>query len=173
MHFCSCMGPLVLCYPMERIALQPLSVETSTYLFSVTILMVEAYPLPNQEAPTLVKVLVNEWICRYGFPDFSHLDQSKILSPTFFCRSLSPSWNGENLNDTIPSKIRQVWFNWTLLTILNPKRYLGKRVPCADAGLLLEYAGEYPIHSLSTYVPARSPIALWYNIWRWNNSRNV
>ena len=47
-----------------------------------------------------------------------------------------------------------------LLTVLNPKRYLGKRVPCADAGLLLEYAGEYPIHSLSTYVPARSPIAL-------------
>ena len=77
-------GPLVLCYPMERFALQPFSVETSTYLFSVTILMVEAYPLPNQEAPTLVKVLVNEWICRYGFPDFSHLDQSKILSPTFF-----------------------------------------------------------------------------------------
>ena len=30
---------------------------------------VEAYSLPNQEAPTVAKVLVNEWISHYGAPD--------------------------------------------------------------------------------------------------------
>ena len=35
----------------------------------------EAYALPNKEAATVARVLVNEWICRFGVPDAIHSDQ--------------------------------------------------------------------------------------------------
>ena len=35
----------------------------------------EAYALPNKEAATVARVLVNVWICRFGVPDAIHSDQ--------------------------------------------------------------------------------------------------
>ena len=45
---------------------------------------VEAYSLPNQEAATVARVLVNEWICRYGAPDTIHSDQGKNFDSQLF-----------------------------------------------------------------------------------------
>ena len=38
---------------------------------------VEAYPIPNMEAETVAKKLVNEYICRYGVMDQLHSDQGR------------------------------------------------------------------------------------------------
>ena len=35
----------------------------------------EAYALPNKEAATVARFLVNEWICRFEVPDAIHSDQ--------------------------------------------------------------------------------------------------
>ena len=43
---------------------------------------VEAYPLPNQEASTIARVLVNEFICRYGVPKELHTDQGRNFEST-------------------------------------------------------------------------------------------
>ena len=45
---------------------------------------VEAFPMPNQEAPTVAKVLVEEWICRYGAPNSIHSDQGKNFESHLF-----------------------------------------------------------------------------------------
>ena len=43
--------------------------------------MTEAFSLPNQEAPTVIKVVVEEWICRFGAPDAIHTDQGRNFKP--------------------------------------------------------------------------------------------
>ena len=61
-------------YPMEKVALEifgplPQTSEGNWYMLVITDYFtrwVEAFPMPNQEAPTIAKVLVREWICRYG-----------------------------------------------------------------------------------------------------------
>ncbi len=35
----------------------------------------EAFALPNQEALTVARTLVSEFICRYGVPEYLHSDQ--------------------------------------------------------------------------------------------------
>lgn len=37
----------------------------------------EAFPLPNQEALSIARVLVEEWVCQYGVPRSVHSDQGK------------------------------------------------------------------------------------------------
>ena len=37
----------------------------------------EAYPIPNQEAITVAKKLVDEMFCRFFLPDQLHSDQGK------------------------------------------------------------------------------------------------
>ena len=37
----------------------------------------EAYPIPNMEAITVAKCLVNEFICRFGVPEQLHSDQGR------------------------------------------------------------------------------------------------
>ena len=44
----------------------------------------EAYSLPNQEAATVARVLVNEWICQYGALDTIHSDQGKNFDSQLF-----------------------------------------------------------------------------------------
>lgn len=51
----------------------------------------EAYPLPNQEAKTVARVLVEEWVCRYGTPRSLHSDQGRNFESNLFgelCRLL-------------------------------------------------------------------------------------
>ena len=68
---------------MERITLDilgplPLSESGNQYLLIVADCFTkwpEACPLPNQEATTVAKVLVNEMICQFRVPLEIHSDQ--------------------------------------------------------------------------------------------------
>jgi len=79
-------------YPMERVALDlfgplPVTKHGNKYILVVTDYFtrwVEAYSLPNQEATTMARVLVNEWISRYGAPDVIHSDQGKNFDSRLF-----------------------------------------------------------------------------------------
>jgi len=51
----------------------------------------ETYSFPNQEATTVTRVLVNEWISRYGAPDAIHSDQGKNFDP-HSSRKFAISW---------------------------------------------------------------------------------
>ena len=44
----------------------------------------EAFPLPNQEAETVVKVLVEQWVCRLGAPRIIHSDQGRNFESKLF-----------------------------------------------------------------------------------------
>ena len=44
----------------------------------------EGYAIPNQRAKTCARVLVKNWICRYGVPDSIHSDQGKSIESQEF-----------------------------------------------------------------------------------------
>ena len=46
----------------------------------------EAYVFPNKEAATVARVLVNEWICRFGVPDAIHSDQGANFEGHLFTK---------------------------------------------------------------------------------------
>lgn len=53
---------------------------------------VEAFSLPNQEAHSIAKVLVDEWVCWYETPRTIHTDQGRNYDSTLFrevCRLLN------------------------------------------------------------------------------------
>ena len=137
---------------------------------------IEAYPLPNHEAPTLAKVLVNEWICRFGVPDVIHSDQGKNFESRLFaevCHLLemekTKTTSYHSQSDGLVER-----FNRTLQMLLTvrmnqvPEDTWDKELP---VGLPLKCAGEYPVHSLPTDVWTRNPIACRHNLWRWHHSR--
>jgi len=72
-------------YPMERVAIDVLGPLTKTPRGNTVILIVadlftkwiEAYPLPNQEAETVARTIVTEFIVRYGVPRILHSDQGR------------------------------------------------------------------------------------------------
>ena len=86
------LSPSVVGYPMERIALDlfgplPVTERGNKYILVISDYFtrwVEAYPLPNQEAPVVAKLLVNEWICRFGVPEVIHSDQGKNFESHLF-----------------------------------------------------------------------------------------
>ena len=93
------MGQYNVGLPMEHIALDilgplPLSESGNQYLLIVADYFTkwpEVYPLPNQEATTVAKVLVNEMICRFGVPLKIHSDQGRNFESALFkevCRLL-------------------------------------------------------------------------------------
>jgi hypothetical protein len=71
--------------PMERVAvdvLGPLPVSDSGNKYILIAMdyftkWPEAYPLPNQEAETVAKVLVDQFVCRFGAPAELHSDQGR------------------------------------------------------------------------------------------------
>eukprot|EP00731_Ephydatia_muelleri_P037376 Em0453g3a len=71
--------------PLERITMDIMGPLPETPRGNCYILVVgdyftkwkEAYPLPDMEALSIAKVLVNELICRFGVPDSIHTDQGK------------------------------------------------------------------------------------------------
>ena len=80
----------------------------------------EAYAIPNQRASTCAKVLVKNWICRFGVPDGMHSHQVRNFRSTVFqetCMLLGinktrsttyhPGGNGqvENLHRTMKSML--------------------------------------------------------------------
>lgn len=78
--------------PYERVALDILGPLPETSCKNKYVLVVgdyfskwtEAYPLPNQEAHTIAKVLVEEWVCRFGAPRSIHSDQGRSFESTLF-----------------------------------------------------------------------------------------
>ena len=79
--------------PMERVALDILGPLPRTSRGNVYILVVanyftrwtEAYPMPSQEAITVAKRLVNEFICRFGAPLQILTDQGAQFESRLFC----------------------------------------------------------------------------------------
>jgi uncharacterized C2H2 Zn-finger protein len=78
--------------PMERVAvdmLGPLPVSDSGNKYILIAMdyftkWPEAYPLPNQEAETVAKVLVDQFVCRFGAPAELHSDQGRNFESQVF-----------------------------------------------------------------------------------------
>ena len=79
-------------YPMERIALDimgplPVTDRRNRYILVVGDYFtkwVEAFPIPDQEAKTVARVLFNEFICRFGTPEYIHTDQGRNFESSLF-----------------------------------------------------------------------------------------
>ena len=83
-------APMEACFakrPLERVAmdiLDPLPETPRGYRYILVIgdyftKWKEAFPLKDMEATSIARVLVNEFICRFGVPDSIHTDQGKNL----------------------------------------------------------------------------------------------
>uniref|UniRef100_A0A8C6M8I5 Integrase catalytic domain-containing protein n=1 Tax=Nothobranchius furzeri TaxID=105023 RepID=A0A8C6M8I5_NOTFU len=78
--------------PFERIAVDILGPLPETGLRNKYIMVVgdyfskwtEAFPLPNQEAKTIARVLTEEWVCRFGVPRSLHSDQGRNFESKLF-----------------------------------------------------------------------------------------
>ena len=105
------MQPMQVGYPMERIATDILEEFLVTGKGNRYILVVsdyfykwsEAIPMPNMEAKTVAKLVVEEVICRFGFPVSIHSDQSRQYESL-----LQTFANPKNKNHAIPSSVR--WY---------------------------------------------------------------
>ena len=86
-------------YPLERVALDILGPLPESDLGNRYIMVVgdyftkwtEAYPIPNQEAITIARKLVDEFVCRFGAPETLHTDQGRNFESNLFkelCRLL-------------------------------------------------------------------------------------
>ncbi|KAL5475209.1 hypothetical protein EMCRGX_G027282 [Ephydatia muelleri] len=71
--------------PLQRVAMDIMEPLPETSRGNKYILVIadyftkwsEAYPIPNMEAITVAKCLVNEFICRFGVPEQLHSDQGR------------------------------------------------------------------------------------------------
>ena len=86
------MGHVKAGFPMERVALDimgplPRSDRGNRYLLVLSDYFtkwVEAYSIPNQEAMTIARKVVEEFICRFGVPLAIHTDQGRQFESTLF-----------------------------------------------------------------------------------------
>jgi hypothetical protein len=85
--------------PMERVALDilgplPESQNGNKYILIIADYFTrwtEAYPMPNQEAQTVAKIFMQEFVCRFGVPRQVHSDQGRQFESGVFqelCRLL-------------------------------------------------------------------------------------
>ena len=99
---------------MERMALDivgplPRTKQGNKYILVVADYFtrwVEVYGLPNTEASTVAKVLVNEWICRFGAPYAIHSDQGRNFESQLFaelCTLLGI--HAQEQDNTLPSSM--------------------------------------------------------------------
>ena len=80
---CAPMQPIQTDGPLKRIAMDILGPLPTTVRGNKYVLVVgeyftkwtEAYPMPDSEAITVARLLVNEFICRFGVPEQLHTDQ--------------------------------------------------------------------------------------------------
>lgn len=69
--------------PMERVSvdiLGPLTENGNRYIFVICDCFskwIEAFAIPDQESPTITRILVDQFICRYGTPLQLHSDQGR------------------------------------------------------------------------------------------------
>lgn len=139
--------------PYERVALDvlgPLPETGRKYKYILVIgdyfsKLTEVFPLPNQEAHTIAKVLVEEWVCRFGTPHSIHSAQGRSFESALFretCQLL-------NIHKTRTSPYHPQSdglverFNCTLLSMLfvcgrEPVK-LGFLAAICDDGVLQQY----------------------------------
>lgn len=87
-----CVWVVTVSRPYERVALDIRGPLPETVGKNKSILIIgdsfakwtEAFPLPSQEAHTIAKVLVEEWLCRSGAPRSIHSDQRISFESTLF-----------------------------------------------------------------------------------------
>ena len=90
--FHSSLQPSLVGAPFEKIALDilgplPRSKRGNRYILVIMDYFTkwaEAYPVRNQEAETIAKVLVEQFICRYGVPLSLHTDQGSNFESNLF-----------------------------------------------------------------------------------------
>ncbi|CAI5674954.1 unnamed protein product [Oreochromis niloticus] len=86
------MGTVRVGAPMERIAVDLMGPLNETERHNRFILVVqdyfskwvEAYPVPDEQAPTVAEKVVAEWVCRYGAPQSLHSDQGTNFESAVF-----------------------------------------------------------------------------------------
>ena len=116
--------PIPSSYPFQRLHIDiigplPRTKRGNRYILTVQCSFtkwVEAYAIPNQRAKTCARVLVDNWVYRYGAPDTIHSDQGRNFESHLFselCQMLEirktrttpyhPAGNGqvENANKSI------------------------------------------------------------------------
>lgn len=89
---CAPLQSVVTSRPYERVALDILGPLTETPGSNKYIVVIgdyfskwtEAFPLPNQEASTVAKLLVEQWVCRFGAPRTIHTDQGRNFESNLF-----------------------------------------------------------------------------------------
>lgn len=78
--------------PLERIAIDilgplPLSLNNNKYILVLTDYFTrwtECYAMPNQEAATVTKIFVEQFVCRFGIPYQIHTDQGRQFESRLF-----------------------------------------------------------------------------------------
>ena len=149
--------------PMERIALDilgplPLSESGKADYF---IKWPEAFALPNQQATTVAKVLVQEVICRFGVPLEIHSDQGRNFESALFkeiCRLLGitktrntplhPQSDGmvERINRTIEAQLsmfvqdhQRDWDDFIPVLMMAYRSSIHDTTKCTPAKLMLRH----------------------------------
>ena len=101
-------------YPMHRLHIDIVGPLLRTKRGSRFILTVqcsftkwaEAYAIPIQRASTSAKVLVKNWICRFGVPYSMHSDQGRNFESTLFQKRVCCSESlGQDPQITIPKEM--------------------------------------------------------------------
>ena len=98
---------------MEHIAVDilgplPLSNKGNRYLLVATDYFTrwpEAYPIPNQEATTEARFLVEEFFSRFGVPFEVHSDQGRNFESRLFQETCKLLQTQNDSHDTSPSTI--------------------------------------------------------------------
>ena len=70
----------------------------------------EAYAIPNQEATTVARVLVEEFVACFCIPRQIHSDQGRNFESKVFSRNVQVTGNGQDQNHTPSSSVR--WNGW-------------------------------------------------------------
>ncbi len=78
--------------PMQKVTIDILGFEKATSRGNKYILVIvdtltkwaEALPMPDERAETVAKLLVEEFVCRYGIPSQLHSDQGRQFEATVF-----------------------------------------------------------------------------------------
>ncbi|MCG8044654.1 MAG: DDE-type integrase/transposase/recombinase, partial [Candidatus Thiodiazotropha endolucinida] len=116
-------------YPFERIAVDilgdfPITERGNKYILVMADYFTkwtECFPMPNMEAETIAKILVNEVISRFGIPDQIHSDQGRQFESNLFkelCKLLQI--NKTRTTPYHPQSDGMVErFNMTLVTMLS------------------------------------------------------
>ena len=103
-------------FPMERIAIDILGELPQTENGNKYIVVIsdyftkwtEAFPIPNMEACTVAKVLVEEVLCRFGIPQIIHSDQGRQFEKQTSSRKCANCWTlKKTRNHAIPSAKRR------------------------------------------------------------------